>query len=161
MPNKMLEEIKQSRPFTSRQQEAALNVLRTADALKRDVDRLLKRRGISSAQYNVLRILRGAGVRGMHCGGIAERLITAEPDITRLLMRMEKLGLLLRRRSGHDRRVVTVTATARGLQLLEEVDRPLHELQKQQFALLNETDLERLISALEKTRESISRLCVP
>src|ERR1039457_1674682 len=108
MPNKILEEIKQTKPFTSRQQEATLNVLRTADALKRGMDLLLKRHGISSAQYNVLRILRGAGEKGLHCSGIAERLITAEPDVTRLLTRMEKLGLLIRRRDGHDRRVVTV-----------------------------------------------------
>ncbi|MDR3748752.1 MAG: MarR family transcriptional regulator [Acidobacteriota bacterium] len=157
MPNRMLEEIKQTRPFTSPQQEAALNVLRTADALKRGVDLLLKRHGISSAQYNVLRILRGAGARGMHCSGIAERLITAEPDITRLLTRMEKLGLLVRRRDGGDRRVVTVTATARALQLLDKVELPLRELQKQQFALLNKDELAGLISGLEKTRESIAR----
>src|SRR5271166_1592411 len=130
MPKRMLEEIKQTRPFTRPQQEAALNVLRTADALKRGVDLLLKRHRISSAQYNVLRILRGAGARGMHCSGIAGRLITAEPDISRLLTRMEKLGLLMRRRDGGDRRVVTVTATARGLQLLDKVELPLRELQK-------------------------------
>jgi DNA-binding MarR family transcriptional regulator len=111
MPNRMLEEIKQTRPFTSRQQEAALNILRTADVLKRGVESVLKRHGISSAQYNVLRILRGAGARGLHCSGIAERMITAEPDVTRLLTRMEKLGLLVRRRGIEDRRVVTVTVT--------------------------------------------------
>jgi len=157
MPNRMLEEIKQTRPFTSRQQEAALNILRTADALKRGMDLLLRRHGISSTQYNVLRILRGAGARGMHCSGIAERLITAEPDITRLLVRMEKLGLLLRRRDDSDRRLVTVTATARGLRLLQEVELPLYQLQKQQFALLSYDELTGLISGLEKTRESIAR----
>ena len=116
MPNRMLEEIKQTRPFTSRQEEAALNVLRTADALKRGVELLLKRHGISFGP-----VQRAANTawrrsrRGLHCGGIAERLITAEPDITRLLMRMEKLGLLVRRRESDDQRVVTATATKRGL----------------------------------------------
>ena len=157
MPNRMLEEIKQTRPFTSRQQEAALNVLRTADALKRGVELLLKRHGISSTQYNVLRILRGAGADGLHCGGIAERLITAEPDITRLLMRMEKLGLLVRRRDSCDQRVVTATATKRALKLLDEVEIPLRRLQKQQFALLSEDEVATLIEGLEKVRESIAR----
>ncbi len=157
MPNKMLGEIKQTRPFTSQEQEAALNVLRTADALKRGVDLLLKRHRISSAQYNVLRILRGAGAQGIHCGGIAERLITAEPDITRLLTRMEKLGLLVRRRTADDRRVVMATATPRGLRLLDEVERPLQKLQKQQFALLSEDEIEALIGGLEKVRESIEQ----
>ena len=157
MPNKILEEIKQTKPFTSRQQEATLNVLRTADALKRGMDLLLKRHGISSAQYNVLRILRGAGEKGLHCSGIAERLITAEPDVTRLLTRMEKLGLLNRRRDGHDRRVVTTTATPQGLRLLDEVERPLQKLQKQQFALLSDDEIEALIGGLEMVRESIKR----
>jgi DNA-binding MarR family transcriptional regulator len=156
MPNKMLEEIKQTRPFTSRQQEAALNILRTADVLKRGVESVLKRHGISSAQYNVLRILRGAGARGLHCSGIAERMITAEPDVTRLLTRMEKLGLLVRRRGIEDRRVVTVTVTQRGLRLLHEVEQPLRELQAQQFALLGDDELESLIEGLEKVRESIA-----
>ena len=157
MPNRMLEEIKQTRPFTSRQQEAALNILRTADALKRGVELVLKPHGISSAQYNVLRILRGAGTRGLCCSGIAERTITAEPDITRLLTRMEKLGLLERRRDSDDRRVVTVTVTERGLRLLREVGQPLRELQAQQFGLLSEDEIETLIGGLEEIRESIAR----
>jgi DNA-binding MarR family transcriptional regulator len=157
MSNKMLEEIKQTKPFTSRQQEAALNILRTADALKRGVVLMLKPHGITSAQYNVLRILRGAGARGLHCNGIAERMITAEPDLTRLLTRMETLGLLVRQRENDDRRVVTVTVTQRGLRLLREVEQPLRGLQKQQFALLSEDKLATLIDGLERVRESIAR----
>ena len=157
MSNKMLEEIKQTKPFTSRQQEAALNILRTADALKRGVELVLKPHGITSAQCNVLRILRGAGARGLHCNGIAERMITAEPDVTRLLTRMETLGLLVRQRENDDRRVVTVTVTQRGLRLLREVEQPLRGLQKQQFALLSEDELATLIDGLERVRESIAR----
>jgi DNA-binding MarR family transcriptional regulator len=125
--------------------------------LKRGLDLLLKRRGITAAQYNVLRILRGAGERGLHCSGIAERMITAEPDITRLLMRMERLGLILRHRDGSDRRMVTAKATERGLQLLDELETPLRDLQAQQFALLTEVDLANLIGGLETVRESVER----
>lgn len=157
MANRILEEIRQSRPFQDSREEAALNILRTADALKRGLDLLLKRHGITSAQYNVLRILRGAGAEGLNCSGIAERMITAEPDVTRLLTRMESLGLLTRRRDSNDRRLVTATATERGLQLLKEVAQPLRALQEHQFALLNQDALERLIAGLEKVRESIAR----
>jgi DNA-binding MarR family transcriptional regulator len=157
LANRILEELRQTRPFENRQQEAALNILRTADALKRGLDLLLKRHGITSAQYNVLRILRGAGERGLHCGGIAERMITAEPDVTRLLTRMERLGLLVRRRDGSDRRVVTAFATQRGLQVLDEVQGPLRGLLHRQFALLNGDETVGLISALEKVRESVGR----
>jgi DNA-binding MarR family transcriptional regulator len=157
LANRILEEIRQSRAFQDSREEAALNILRTADALKRGLDLLLKRHGITSAQYNVLRILRGAGAEGLNCSGIAERMITAEPDVTRLLTRMESLGLLTRRRDSNDRRLVTATATERGLQLLKEVAQPLRALQEHQFALLNQDALERLIAGLEKVRESIAR----
>ena len=153
MANRILEEIRQTRPFESRQEEAALNIVRTADTLKRGGELLFRRHGITSAQYNVLRILRGAGDRGLHCNGIAERMITAEPDITRLLMRMERLGLLVRHRDSSDRRMVTAIATERGLQLLEELDAPLRKLQEQQFRLLSNDELETLIGALERVRE--------
>jgi DNA-binding MarR family transcriptional regulator len=155
--NRILEEIRQTTPFSSRKEEAALNIMRTADVLKRGLDLLLKRHGITAAQYNVLRILRGAGERGLHCSGIAERMITAEPDITRLLMRMERLGLILRHRDGSDRRMVTAKATERGLQLLDELETPLRDLQAQQFALLTEVDLANLIGGLETVRESVER----
>jgi len=158
LANRILEEIRQTRPFASRQEEAALNIVRTADALKRGGELLFRRHGVSSAQYNVLRILRGAGDHGLHCSAIAERMITAEPDITRLLMRMERLGLLLRQRDTGDRRMVTAIATERGLQLLDELEAPLRELQERQFARLREDEIDRLIGGLEKVRESVARM---
>ncbi len=161
MANRILEEIKQTAPFSSRQQEAALNIMRTADALKRGLDLLLKRHGITPSQYNVLRILRGAGAPGLYCTAIAERMITAEPDITRLLMRMERLGLLERRRDGSDRRMVTAIATEQGLQILDDVEIPLRALQRQQFLLLSDRETQELIAALEKVRESIARQAQP
>jgi len=152
LANRILEEIRQTRPFATLKEEAALNIVRTADALRRGGELLFRRHGITSAQYNVLRILRGAGDRGLHCGAIAERMITAEPDITRLLMRMERLGLLVRQRNGSDRRMVTAIVTDRGLQVLDELEAPLRELQEQQFARLSEREIEALIHGLEKVR---------
>jgi DNA-binding MarR family transcriptional regulator len=157
LANRILEELKQTKPFEDRREEAALNILRTADTLKRGLEVVLKRHGITSAQYNVLRILRGAGERGLHCGGIAERMITAEPDVTRLLTRMQRLGLLTRRRDASDRRMVTAFATKRGLQVLEELKEPLRELQQRQFALPSDGEIDALIGGLEKVRESVGR----
>jgi DNA-binding MarR family transcriptional regulator len=158
LANRILEEIRQTRPFASQREEAALNIVRTADGLKRGGELLFRRHGITSAQYNVLRILRGAGYRGLHCSAIAERMITAEPDITRLLMRMERLGLLVRQRDLADRRMVTAIATNRGLQLLDELEVPLRELQDRQFSHLSADEIEALISGLEKVREGVARI---
>lgn len=158
MANRILEEIRQTRPFATQQEEAVLNIVRTADALKRGGELLFRRHGITSAQYNVLRILRGAGNRGLHCSAIAERMITAEPDVTRLLMRMERLGLLVRHRDSSDRRMVTAIATAGGLQLLDELEAPLRELQERQFAMLSEDEIEALTDGLEKVREGTARI---
>ena len=157
MANRILEEIRQTRPFATLEEEAALNIVRTADALKRGGELLFRRHGITSAQYNVLRILRGAGDRGLHCSAIAERMITAEPDITRLLMRMERLSLLVRQRDKSDRRMVTSIATERGLQLLVELEGPLRELQEQQFRLLSDEEIGALIDGLEKVREGVTK----
>ena len=160
MAHRILEEIRQTRPFATQQEEAALNIVRTADALKRGGELLFRRHGITSAQYNVLRILRGAGDRGLHCSGIAERMITAEPDITRLLMRMERLGLLMRQRDSADRRMVTAIATERGLQLLVELEAPLRKLQERQFALLSQDEIDALIDGLEKVRAGVAGMPV-
>jgi DNA-binding MarR family transcriptional regulator len=156
--NRILEEIRQTRPFRTQQEEAVLNIVRTADALKRGGELLFRRHGITSAQYNALRILRGAGDRGLHCSAIAERMITAEPDVTRLLMRMERLGLLVRQRESSDRRMVTAIATDRGLQILDELEAPLRELQERQFAMLSEDEIEALTDGLEKVREGTARI---
>ena len=158
MTNRILNEIRQTRPFATQQEQAVLNIVRTADALKRGGELLLRRHGITSAQYNVLRILRGAADRGLHCSAIAERMTTAEPDVTRLLMRMERLGLLVRYRPSSDRRMVTVIATEGGLQLLDELETPLRELQQRQFAMLSEDEIEALTDGLEKVREGTARI---
>src|SRR6266478_1928499 len=100
MARGLQEELKQNVPFTSREQEAYLSLLRTADALQSRVEAKLKEFGLTGTQYNALRILRGAGEDGIPCSDIAERMITRDPDITRLLDRLQKRGLVERVMSG-------------------------------------------------------------
>ena len=119
MSPKLKDEIKQGRPFESLEAEVFLNLMRTADALSRGVEEILKLAGLSHTQYNVLRILRGAGEQGLCCREVAERMITRDPDITRLLDRLERRGLLTRSRDSKDRRVITVRITPAGLKVLE------------------------------------------
>src|SRR5271154_5622202 len=106
MPGHILAELKQSRPFPSLAAEAAVNIVRTADSLLRGLAAALKPHRISPGQYNVLRILRGAGRSGLPCGEIAARMITRDPDMTRLLDRLESGALIARARDTRDRRVV-------------------------------------------------------
>src|SRR5271157_2893757 len=115
-------ELKQKVPFRSREQEAYLSLLRTADALQSSVEARLKEFGLTGTQYNALRILRGAGAEGLACSEVGERMITRDPDITRLLDRLQKLGLVERARGKRDRRVVYGKITAAGLKLLRELD---------------------------------------
>src|SRR3954467_10234095 len=119
MAGKLAKEIHQTRPFSSVEQEVFLNVLRTADVLTYRLEAFLKPFGLSPTQYNVLRILRGAGDEGLACGRIAERMITRDPDITRLLDRLEKRNLIRRARQTDDRRVVKGFITAEGSALLK------------------------------------------
>ncbi|MGA7646628.1 MAG: MarR family transcriptional regulator, partial [Terriglobales bacterium] len=125
MPRGLQAELKQQIPFSSREQEAYLSLLRTADALQSQIEARLKDFGLTGTQYNVLRILRGAGAEGLPCREIGERMITHDPDITRLLNRLEARGLVERRRARHDRRVIHGKITAAGLKLLREMDGPV------------------------------------
>ena len=136
----------------SLEETAFLSAVRTARVLMRASELLFRKHGLTSTQYNVLRILRGAGEAGATCGEIGERLINTEPDVTRLLDRMEKRGLLRRRRQAHDRRVVRTWITTEGLRVLAGLDRPVQELHRQRFAALTRAELERMIGALDKVR---------
>jgi DNA-binding MarR family transcriptional regulator len=107
-------EIQQTKPFESFEEETFLNLQRTAEALMHGLEAGLKPAGLSPNQYNVLRILRGAGAEGLACGGIAERMVTRDPDMTRLLDRLEARGLVMRARDRADRRVITVRITPEG-----------------------------------------------
>lgn len=147
------EDLRQTRPFSSLQQEAYLSVVRTTSALTDRVEDLLKPYGISGTQYNVLRILRGAGESGLCRNELRDRMLTRMPDMTRLLDRMEEAGLVTRSREQEDRRMVLTQITPRGQQLLSELDRPMSDLHRDQLAGLTEQQLRSLIDLLTAIRE--------
>ena len=145
-------EIKQKAPFASVEQEVYLNLLRTGETLSRDVENLLRASDLSGAQYNVLRILRGAGKDGLTCSEAGERMVTHDPDITRLLDRLEKRKLITRSRDTRDRRVVKTRITPQGLRLLGTLDKPVADLHRGLFHHMTGRDLKKLSSLLEKVR---------
>jgi DNA-binding MarR family transcriptional regulator len=123
-------------------------LLRASDSLASQADQLIKANGLTSAQYNVLRILRGAGPEGLPCNTIAERMISRDPDMTRLLDRMEKRDVISRERQIEDRRVVKARITDEGLKLLKKMDAPIRELHKSQFAHMTSARLKTLMDLL-------------
>ena len=145
-------EIKQRKPFASLEQEVVLNVMRTAGALRQGTTELLKPYDLSAPQYNVLRILRGAGDEGLPCSEVGDRLVSRDPDVTRLLDRLEKRGLIERGRSEADRRVVTATITKKGVELTNELDTPVTEMHADQLGHMKKKELKKLVALLEKAR---------
>jgi MarR family transcriptional regulator, organic hydroperoxide resistance regulator len=145
-------ELKQKIPFASREAEAYLSLLRTADALQAQVEAQLKEFGLTGTQYNALRILRGAGPEGLPCREIGERMITRDPDITRLLDRLEDRGFVQRTRAKHDRRVIYGKITAAGLKLLHEMDGPLETFGREMLRHVGQEKLKQLIELLELVR---------
>lgn len=129
-----------------------ISLQKTADLLGLEVEQLFKPHGLTGTQYNVLRILRGAEPEGLACSGIGERMISHDPDMTRLLDRMEKRGLIIRARQSDDRRVVKTRITAAGLALLKSLDQPVRELHKRQFRHIPALRLEALAELLEEIR---------
>ena len=158
MAGRLLTELKQTRPFKSREDEAYLNLIRTADLLKREMVEVLKPFDLSPSQYNVLRILRGAQSesdvreRARTCGDICGRLVTFEPDLTRLLDRLVKQGLVERDRDDRDRRVVRSRITDKGLAVLAKLDEPIPERQRTRLGRLGQERLLQLIDLLEELR---------
>lgn len=145
-------ELKQNVPFRSREQEAYLALLRTADALQTSVESKLNEFGLTGTQYNALRILRGAEPEGLPCSEIGERMITRDPDVTRLLNRLEKRGLVKRTRAKSDRRVVYGRITAAGLRLLREMDEPIEQHGREMLKHVGQDHLRQLIELLELVR---------
>lgn len=145
-------ELKQKRPFSSVEQEAYLSLLRTADSLQTAMEGKLKEFDLTGTQYNALRILRGAGADGLPCREIGERMITHDPDITRLLNRLEKRGLAHRLRDKRDRRVIYGKITAAGLKLLREMDEPVEKFGREILNHVSQADLRKLIELLEAVR---------
>ena len=154
MTSKLQDEIKQRKPFESLQAEVYLNLVRTTDALTRGVEDILKLAGLTHAQYNVLRILKGAGEHGLCCREIGDRMITRDPDITRLVDRMERRRLVARSRDSRDRRVITVRVTAEGLKTLKDLEAPLAAYNRKLLVHMSEDDLHQLVGLLESARES-------
>jgi len=152
MVRRLQDELKQTRPFRSIEEEVLVGVARTADALERGFVGVFKAAGLTGTQYNVLRILRGAGAPGLPCGEIADRMVTRDPDLTRLLDRLEKRRLVSRARDGADRRVVTTRITQPGLALLEELAGPLAEVQKRLLGHMGEKRLHALAELLDEAR---------
>jgi DNA-binding MarR family transcriptional regulator len=136
----------------SLERDAYLSIQRTADLLARGAEEAIKPSGLSGTQYNVLRILRGAGPSGLCCGEVAERMITHDPDITRLLDRLEKRGLIVRARESKDRRIITVRIAPEGLRILVELDEPIEEFHRRQLGHLGQRRLKRLIDLLNSAR---------
>ncbi len=145
-------ELKQAVPFASSEQEAYLSLLRTADALQSAMESRLKEFTLTGTQYNALRILRGAGPDGLPCSEIGERMITHDPDITRLLNRLEKRGLVKRDRDERDRRVIYGKITAAGLKLLRELDEPIEQHNRQMLKHVSREKLQELINLLQLVR---------
>lgn len=144
-------ELKKKRPFASPEQEAMLNLLRTNDQFQNRFGRLFRDHGLTSSQYNVLRILRGEG-KPMPSLEIAERLIQVVPAITGLIDRLENQGLVRRKRCTEDRRVVYVAITRKALTLLEKLDEPVNSLHQNLIGHLTRSELKELSRLLEKAR---------
>jgi DNA-binding MarR family transcriptional regulator len=155
MKRSLADELRQTRPFSCREQEGYLSVLRTAAVLEHAVSEALKPFDLTPTQYNVLRILRGAGEKGLCRNEVGERLVARVPDATRLLDRMEAAGLIRRARSAEDRRFVTTRITGKGLDLLAALDEPSEMLHRSQFERLDEAELTTLIELLERVRGSV------
>jgi DNA-binding MarR family transcriptional regulator len=138
---------------TTPEQEVFLGVLKTADVLQAELAEALKPADLSPTQYNVLRILRGAAGEGLACGQIAERMLTHDPDMTRLLDRLEKRGLIERSRDRADRRVVRTLITAGGRDLLATLDQAVIDLHDAQLGHLGPRELKSLAGLLRRARE--------
>jgi len=135
-------------PAANLEHEVFLALARLSSDLSADLGELFKGAGITWAQYNALRILRGAGGRALSCGAIGERMIARDADVTRLLDRLERQGLVQRARDDADRRVVTARPTERGLALLAELDAPVQQAHRVQLAHVSEAKLRQLLELL-------------
>jgi DNA-binding MarR family transcriptional regulator len=152
--SELQKEIKQNKPFVSLEEEVYLNLQRTAYLLGIKTAEILKKANLTGTQYNVLRILRGAGVEGLACSEISDRLVTRDSDITRLLDRLNTRKLIERARNATDRRAIIAKITSKGLQLLNELDEPVMKSNQTQFGHLGQNLLEQLNALLVLARNN-------
>jgi DNA-binding MarR family transcriptional regulator len=152
---RLQDEIKQTRPFKSLQEEASLSIARTAALLEHAVGEALRPHGITPTQYNALRILRGAGPEGLCRNEIGGRMVAIVPDATRLLDRLEQMELINRSREGADRRFVRSRLTPQGLELVNSLDPVVAELHARHFGHLGDERLRTLVELLEAARSRL------
>lgn len=142
--------LRSNRTIRAEPYAACLALLLVADRMEYEVSQLLRTERLTTAQYNVLRILRGAGGQGHPCNAISCRLVKPVPDLTRVLDRLEERGLVKRERQAEDRRVVRVRITDTGLEILDRLDPPIAELHTQQFKAITPEECEQLVSLLDR-----------
>lgn len=152
MAGKLQTELKQNKPFRSLEEEVLLNIKRTNEFLTNESLSVIKDSDLTGTQYNVLRILRGAGEEGITCGEISERMVTKESDITRLLDRLENRGFISRERPATNRRIVVTRITKEGLDILSELDEPVDNCNLRLLGHLGKENLEVLNRLLEAIR---------
>jgi len=150
--SQLARELKQARPFPSPVPEALLGIMRTAALVELRLADVFRPYGLTPTQYNVLRILRGAGAEGLPRCEVQSRLVAPVADTTRLLDRLERMGFVARTRSTEDRRVVTSKITPRGLAVLEKVAKPLQAFQEKEIGQISEARLRTLIDILDEVR---------
>ena len=152
MSSRLQDELQQTRPFGSIRQEVLLQLARSSAVLTHEWEHYLRRYGITATQYNVLRILRGAGDAGLSRHAIGTRMVTRVPDVSRLLDRMTAAGLVTRARGIDDRRKVNARITPKGLSLLTELDEPSLRVPEERLAHMSDEAVRQLIALLEETR---------
>lgn len=153
MAQPLHDELRQSKPFVDVEEEVHVSIARTAALLERTVAQFLRPHGITPTQYNVLRILRGAGAAGLCRNELGERLVTPVPDVTRLLDRMADLKLVARQRSDEDRRLVRTHLTAKGLELVNSLDAPLRTAHRERLKHLSRQRMRDLADTLAEIRD--------
>jgi len=154
--SRLQQELKQRKPFASPAQETILGLLRTTDVVRRAIAQAVNPQGVTMQQYNVLRILRGAGREGLATLAIADRLVEQTPGITRLVDELEKRGLLARQRCAEDRRRVLCFLTKEGLKLVNTFDKPVAERGESCLAALTQKEQRTLIKLLDRIREHLA-----
>lgn len=151
---RLAQELRKRSDFKVPEQEAMLNIVRTAACLQEPGERLLKSHGVSGPLYNILRIVRGVGGDGTPSGEIGEQMVTPTPDVTRLVDRLEKLGLATRHRKDCDRRVVLVRLTPKGRRLLTKLDPLVEQMHRDVLGHLTKTELQSINELMVRARES-------
>lgn len=152
--SRIVQEIQQTRPFPLIEQEVGVAFMKTADHLRRSMSTEFEAHGVTQQQFNVLRILRGAGKVGLPTLEVADRLVEHTPGITRLIDRLEAKELVRRERPAEDRRQVYCYIARNGLELLEKLDGPVAAASKRAFAGLSKAEMKTLVEILEKIRDA-------